>query len=151
MGGEKEDNTVYWLTPVRSDEFQTADYIIQRLVGQELMFAFSARGTVKSTLKVGDWICFYASAKGVVAHAKVISRPERQPHPKIEHSRYPWIVRLKQSWLYMNNPIVIDASLRNNLDAFRRERSYGRWSWFVQQTRRISGHDFKILTRQEDP
>jgi hypothetical protein len=150
MGGEKEDNIIYWLTPVQSHEFQTAEDVIRRLVGQESIFAFGDKGTVKSSLKPDDWICFYASAKGVVAHARVVSIPERQQHPHVDYSRYPWVVRLAQASLYLSNPVVIDASLRRDLDAFQRRGSAGAWSWFVQRTLRISMHDFRILTRQEN-
>ena len=82
MAGEKEDNIIYWLTPVQSSEFETADDIIHKLVRRESIFAFGDKRTVKSSLKPGDWIYFYASAKGVVAHARVVSRPERQQHPR---------------------------------------------------------------------
>jgi hypothetical protein len=149
MGGEKEDNIIYWLTPVRSDGLQTADDVIRTLVGQESIFAFGDRGTVKSSLKPGDWVCFYASTKGVVAHARVISIPERQLHPLLDYTRYPWVVKLGQPSLYTSNPVVINTSLRSDLDTFRHRPSDGRWSWFVQRTLRISKHDFRILTREE--
>lgn len=101
-------------------------------------------------MKPGDWICFYATGNGVVAHAKVVAKPEKKPHPKVHHSeRYPWVFRLEDAKLYLDNPVIVDAEARSQLDAF-----YGRdpdksWAWFVQATRRVTSHDFKTLTRMQ--
>jgi hypothetical protein len=149
MGEEKEDHVTYWLTPVQSEKFRTAVAIIQILVGQESIFAFGNRGTVKSSLKPDDKICFYASRTGIVAHARVASVPERKQQLTVDYQRYPWVVRLKHICLYLNNPVVIDDHLRKCSDAFHNREPDVPWSWFVQHTRRISTHDFRILTRHE--
>ena len=137
----------YWLTPVKSDEEQTADECIQSLVGEEKIYAFGERTPGRRHLKLGDYICFYSTGKGVVAHAQIDSLPECKEHPKVHHSeRYPWIFRVKEAYLYLENPIVIDATLRSQLDAFKNRELNKSWAWFVQATRRITEHDFKVLT-----
>lgn len=144
----EEKEITYWLTPVKSDEEQTAEEVIQTLVGQEQIYAFGERTPGRKHLKPGDWICFYATGKGVVAHAKVLTKPEKKPHKKVNHPEiYPWVFGLENGQLYLDEPIVIDAAIRNQLDAFRDRDPNKSWAWFVQATRRISQHDFEILIR----
>ena len=141
--GEKQ----FWLTPVKSDEEQTADECIKRLVGEEKIYAFGERTPGRRHIKPGDFICFYSAGKGVVAHAQIISQPENKKHSKVRHpERYPWTFRVKDVNLYLENPIVIDASLRSQLDVFKESDPNKAWSWFVQAARKISEHDFKLLT-----
>jgi hypothetical protein len=143
----KEVERQYWLTPVKSVEEQTADECIQSLVGEEKIYAFGERTPGRRHLKPGDYICFYVTGKGVAAHAQIASRPEREEHPKVHHTElYPWVFRVKDVQLYLENPTVIDAALRSQLDAFKRRDSNKAWAWFVQATRRITEHDFKVLT-----
>jgi hypothetical protein len=138
----------YWLTPVKSDEEETADECIQCLVGEEKIYAFGERTPGRRHIKPGDYICFYSAGKGVVAHAQIASQPEHKKHPRVRHSeRYPWVFRVKNVHLYLENPIVIDAALRGKLDAFKKSDLNKAWAWFVQATRKITEHDFKILTR----
>jgi len=139
----------YWLTPVKSDEEETAEEVIENLVGQEQIYAFGERTPGRRHLVPGDWICFYATTKGVVAHARVLTKPEKRIHSKVDAEAYPWLFSLESSRLYLDQPIVIDASLRNQLDAFRGRDPNKSWAWFVQATRRISAHDFNILTQGE--
>ena len=144
----EEGGAVYWLSPVKSDETMSAEEVIESLVGKEHAYAFGERTPGRKALKPGDWICFYATTIGVVAHARVKTRPEDKPHPKVRHpERYPWTFSLDDVKLYSDNPVVIDANLRTQLDYFK-ERDADNWAWFVQATRRISEHDFKLLTRE---
>jgi hypothetical protein len=114
-----EGDVAYWLTPVKSDEEQTAEEVIQSLVGQEQIYAFGERTPGRKHLRPGDWICFYATGKGVVAHAKVLTKPERKSHRKVRHPEiYPWVFGLENPHLYLNEPVVIDVAVRNQLDAF---------------------------------
>jgi len=141
--------TTYWLTPVRSDEEETAEECIQKLVGQEHVYAFGERTPGRKHIKPDDWICFYATAKGIVAHARVASKPERKKHPKVRNpEQYPWVFKLTDSKLYLDNPVVIDSELRSQLEAFQDRDPGKRWAWLVQATRKTSAHDFRILTRQ---
>ena len=138
----------YWLTPVKSDEEETADECIQHLVGEEKIYAFGERTPGRRHIKPGDYICFYSAGKGVVAHAQIASQPEHKKHPRVRHSeRYPWVFSVKNVHLYLENPVVIDAALRSKLDAFKKSENKA-WAWFVQATRKITEHDFKILTRE---
>ena len=139
----------YWLTPVRSEPEATAEQVIKTLVGQEQMYAFGERTPGRKHLKPGDWLCFHASGKGVIAHAKVMSRPEKKPHPKVQHKdKYPWTFRVGEAKLYLNDPVIIDAEVRANLEVFRNRDLNKSWGWFVQATRRIDLKDFNILTRR---
>ena len=142
----EENEVAYWLTPVKSDEEQTAEEVIQTLVGQEQIYAFGERTPGRRHLKPKDWICFYATGKGVVAHANVLTKPEKKPHKKVRHpERYPWVFSLETAKLYLDEPIIIDATVRNQLDVFRDRDPNKSWAWFVQATRRISQHDFEIF------
>jgi hypothetical protein len=146
-----EGEATYWLTSVKSTKEETAEECIQKLVGRERIYAFGERTPGRKHLKPGDWMCFYESGKGVVAHARVTSSPERHPHPKVRQSqKYPWVFRLDKARLYLSDPTVIDTELRSHLEAFRGRDPDGPWAWFVQATRKISERDFRILTRQQD-
>jgi hypothetical protein len=123
---------------------------IQTLVGQKLIYAFGQRTPGRKHIKPGDWICFYATAKGVVAHARVTSIPERRKHSKVRQpEKYPWIFDLKDPQLYMDDPVILDTELRSKLDAFKGRDLDKRWAWYVQATRNVTSHDFNLLTRQK--
>lgn len=139
----------YWLTPVRSDKEGTAEETIKTLVEETGIYAFGERTPGRTQIKPGDWICFYACGKGVVAHSKVASYPENKPHPKTRHpDKYPWTFKVVDAKLYLEKPIAIDASLRAKLDAFKGFDPQRPWAWFVQATRRITENDFMLLTGQ---
>lgn len=145
-----EEDVNYWLTPVKPDEEQTSEDIIRKLVEQEKIYAFSEKTPGRKYMKPGDWICFYATANGVVAHAKVASLPERMTHPRVRNpERYCWVFRLDNPQLYLDDPIVLNLDLRTQLDGFRGRDLSKRWAWYVQATRKITEHDFGILTRQD--
>ena len=145
-----EDDASYWLTPVKSMSEESAQECIKKLVSKEQIYAFGERTPGRKHIKPGDWICFYASGGiGVIAHAEVYSSPREDPHPAVRLSeRYPWVFHLTNPQLYSDNPIVIDAALRDRLDAFEGRDPSAHWGWFVQATRRISRHDFLLLTHQ---
>jgi len=147
---EPEGEISYWLTPVKSDEYATAEETVKTLVSEERIYAFGERTPGRKHLKPGDWICFYATGKGVIAHAQVMSRPERKTHPKVhEAEKYPWMFKVGKSALYLEEPIIIDAELRSRLEAFRGRDLNKPWAWFVQATRKVSNHDFDILTKRK--
>jgi hypothetical protein len=140
----------YWLTPVKADAMQTAEEVIHMLVGQESIYALSERTPGRKRFKPGDWIAFYATGNGIVAHAQVISAPEYKPHPRVRHAeQYPWVFCIGSPRLYLEEPVVIDAPLRRQLEAFHNRDEEKTWAWFVQATRRVTAHDFKVLTRWE--
>jgi len=140
----------YIITPTKSEEDVSAEEIIKTLVGKERIYAFGERTPCRKDLKPGDWICFYATTVGIVAHAKVASLPEKKQHPSVHHPEdYPWVFRLNDVKVYTENPVVVDAELRSRLDTFKDRAPDKHWAWFVQATRWVTEHDFHILTRQE--
>ncbi len=144
-----EGNSLYWITSVKSDEKGTAEDTIKVLVGREHVYAFGDGTPGRKVIKPGDWICFYATGKGVIAHAKITSTPEKKPHHLIRHpEKYPWTFRLDNVALYPDTPIVIDAETRNSLDAFQGRDPTTPWAWFVQATHKLTEHDFNLLVRQ---
>ena len=63
---------------------------------------------------------------------------------------YPWIFDLKDPNLYFENPTILDAEFRAKLDAFKdKDPNEPNWAWFVQSTKKISKHDFEILTKSK--
>jgi hypothetical protein len=139
----------HWITSVSSDEDATAEETIQTLVGETQIYAFGDRTPGRKKIKPGDWICFYISGgTGVAAYARVASTPENAPHPKVRHSKkYSWVFELTDTNLYLDQPVVIDAEKRTQLEAFEDKDPNANWAWFVQSTHQISAHDFKMLTR----
>lgn len=138
----------YWLTPVKADEKNTAEDMVKILVGQEKIYAFGERTPGRKRIKPGDWICFYATTNGIVAHAQVDSYPEKMAHPKLNNpDKYPWVFRLKNTQLYIDEPVILDESLRSKLSVFKNRELKQSWAWFVQATRQIGKEDFEILTR----
>jgi len=146
----QEESTMYLLTPVASDEGVGAEEIIRSLLDQGV-YVFGDRTPGRTELKPGDKIAFYESGNGVVACAEVASRPERKPvHFAKRPDKFPWSFKVRNVRYFFDDPVVIDASVRSRLDRFADKDPQGAWGWFVQGTRRISQHDFRILTRQED-
>jgi hypothetical protein len=135
---------------VKSDESETAEECINRLVGKGHYYAFGERTPGRKSMKSGDRIAFYATTKGVVAHATLSSPPERRPFPDgLSHKDYPWVCSLTDSRLYLEKPVAIDAKLRLQLDSFQGRNPEKGWAWFVQATRKVSLHDFELLTKMK--
>jgi hypothetical protein len=138
----------YWMTPVKGNQKQSAEEVIQGLVGNKGIYAFGDRTPGRKHLKPGDMICFYATAKGVVGHARVTTSPSYQESSAIEDpEQYPWVFNLEDQALYLNDPRVLDPARRSQLDAFKGKDPAAPWAWFVQATRRISKHDFDLLVQ----
>jgi hypothetical protein len=147
--GEEATDTSYWLTPVKPDEEQTAEEVIETLVGKDKVYAYSKRTPGRKFLKPGDHICFYATMKGVVAHATVRTKPSERKHTHVKDpEKYSWVFDVDRVALYLNKPVIIDAALRAKLEVFHDRDPAKAWSWFVQATRKISRHDFEVLTGQ---
>jgi len=145
---EKRGEAAYWLTPVKADDVQTAEEVIESLVGNKGIYAFGERTPGRRHLKPGDGICFYATGNGVIGHARAASLPEKKPNPAVrDPERYPWVFKLGDARIYLDSPVVIDAALRAKLDAFDGRDPSTSWAWFVQATRKVTAHDFGILTR----
>ena len=125
-----------------------AENVVKTLVGEEKIYAFGERTPGRKNLKPDDWICFYATGKGTIGHAKVISIPEKKVHPKVrDPEKYPWVFKVDSVNLYTKEPKILDADLRSKLDSFKGRDPSIPWGWFVQSTRKISMNDFHLLTR----
>lgn len=143
----------YWLTPIKSDadDSETIEEALHRLLVKYKVYAYGDRTPGRKTIKPRDKICFYATGKGVMADATVTSFPEKRMQEGIKDiQKYPWIFDLKDSCLYLENPIIINAEIRTRLGAFKDKDPYeSNWAWFVQGTKKISEHDFEILTKHK--
>ena len=137
----------YWLTSVKSGIDATAEEVITDLVGGKKVFFFGDRTPGRSKMIAGDWICFYAAKKGIVAHAMMASSPEQTSDVKVrQFEEYTWIVRLENVEIYANNPTLFSADVIGKLNAFEGRAYIGNWNWFVQATHKVSRHDFGVLT-----
>jgi len=142
-----EGESVYWLTPVKSDEEQTAEQVVNRLVVENGIYAWAERTPGRKHLKPGDWMCFYATGKGVIGHARVVSDPKEMHHPAVRQAeRYCWVFQVESAEFYPESPIVIDGALRSLLEAFEGRDPEKSWAWFVQGTHKLTEHDFTVLT-----
>ena len=111
------------------------------------IYAFSET-TPQKSLKPGDHICFYASKVGIIANARVKTSPERKPSSIVrDPKKYPFTFEVEDVKFYPDNPVVLDLNIRRKLDAFEDADADRNWGWFVTPTRRITEHDFKLLTR----
>jgi hypothetical protein len=147
-GGGAAGDAVFWLTSVKSTEDETAEECIKRLVGEMHFYAFGERAAGRQLMKAGHRIAFYATTKGVVAHATLASAPQKKPRPDgTTVDDFPWVCTLKDASLYLGQPVAIDAKLRLELKAFEGKKPDQSWAWFVQATHRITSHDFDKLTR----
>ena len=129
----KKDDVNYWLAPVKADDEWTAEEFVHNLVGKDKIFAFGERTPGRKHMKAGDWICFYAAANGIVAHARLKTPPERKHDKRVkEPENYPWLVTFDEVKLYIDNPVVIDSGLRSKLDAFSDKKPDTPWAWLCR-------------------
>lgn len=152
---KKEPNNggpLYIRTSVKGNKDETAEEIVRKLVVDEGIWAFNVNTGLIKRIKPGDYICFYAVRHGVIAHARIRTRPEYNPnHPKVKRSKeYPWIVKLEGVHYYPDNPvkvkeIVPKLDMAAGADLHTIDKKWGGW---FQGTKRVTEHDFKILTGQ---
>lgn len=108
----------------------------------------------RTNLKAGDLVCFYAKGHGVAALATVtgpattILAEDEIPLPRgDDHDDVFGVPLTDVKWL--ETPVMIDTALRASLDAFVGKPITGKgWAWLVQTSRKVSAHDFAILTGQ---
>lgn len=146
----EETDHGYWITPVKTNDEETADECIQRLVGDASCYAFGVRTPGRTKISAGDWLCFYATGKGVVAHAQLRTSPSFDPKAQLaDPVAYPYTFEVENAELYFDDPVIIDSDLRARLDVFVGRDPQKGWAWFVQSTRKISKHDFEVLTGEK--
>jgi hypothetical protein len=139
----------YLMTPVADTEKRTAEQTIRTLLDSG-WYVFGERTPGRKPLKTGDLICFFSSGIGVVAHAEVASAPEKKTIAGVQDpDRFPWAFKVKDVHYYLDKPVVIDAALRANLDAFKKANAEAPWGWFVASTKILSEHDFTLLTNKQ--
>jgi hypothetical protein len=144
---ESLEKPSFLMTPVTDDEDGSAQEIIRTLL-ESGWYVLGDKAQGRKRLKSGDHICFYQSGLGVVAEAEVAASPERKAIPHVRHpDKYPWAFKVKAPRFFFDAPIVIDASLRSRLDAFKDGDSNAAWGWFVVTTRLLSEHDFLLRTQ----
>ncbi|MEZ4571821.1 MAG: hypothetical protein R2849_16100 [Thermomicrobiales bacterium] len=138
------DSKMYLLTPVAAEDGISAERTIRSLLDQRV-YVFGDRTAGRKDLKSGDQIAFYESGNGVVACAEVASQAVKKRIKFAKNpDKFPWAFEVTKVRYFFDEPVIIDATLRSQLDRFSGK---GPWGWFVQGTRKISAHDFAILTR----
>jgi hypothetical protein len=141
-------NISYWLTTLASDD--DGEEWLDEALRKYHYYAFAKANPRHREMKPGDRICFYAAPNGVVAHATIASKTSNRIRPDTEYyPKYPWWCSVKQPRLYLKNPVEIDTALRQKLDELKTRDQRKNWGWFVQVTRKLSPHDFKLLTRSK--
>lgn len=152
VDSEESQSPQYWITPVKSFPEESAVECIRQLVGRHGVYAYGDRTPGRKSLRVGDWLCFYSTdkaIKGVVAHARVASLPERETHPAVRNpDKYPWLFRVDSPCLYTDDPVALSPQVRSQMNAFCGRDPNGPWAWLVQGTKRVDRHDFDLITRQ---
>jgi hypothetical protein len=147
-GATSIENRACWLTAVSDDQEIPAQKAIRTLLDAG-WYVYGERTPGRKRLQVGDRLCFYESGVGVVAAAEVASVPERRPLSLIRDAeRYPWAFHVTNVRYFFDAPVVIDALLRAQLEAFQGREPGRSWAWFAQATHAITEHDFRLLTAQ---
>jgi hypothetical protein len=150
-GATSIENRACWLTAVSDDQETSAQEAIRTLLDAG-WYVYGERTPGRKRLQVGDRLCFYESGVGVVAAAEVASVPERRTLSLIRDAeRYPWAFHVTNVRYFFDAPVVIDAPLRAQLEAFQGREPDRSWAWFVQATHAITEHDFHLLTGQATP
>lgn len=142
-----DGNAIFWLVPVREADS------IKRLIVEGKIWAYGINTPGRQLVKPNDWACFHLSEYGIVAHAEILTYPKKMRHPKVKDSvQYPWVFSLGNISVYLRDPIKVSEKIRRQLDAFKNDDSVSKtnaiksWGWFVLNNKKISMHDFKILT-----
>jgi hypothetical protein len=140
---------LYLMTPVRDEPDISAREAI-RLLLKAGWYVFGESTPGRKRLKPGDRLCFYESGVGIVAEAEVASTPARRPPTARglmrDLEKYPWSFKITKPRFFFDHPVVIDSTMRSKLEAFVGRDLDRSWSWFVQGTRRLSPHDYFLLT-----
>jgi hypothetical protein len=109
------------------------------------MYVFGNRTAGRAVLREGDRICFYHTGVGVVADAEIatVATQGSVAFAK-DPDRYPWVFSVRNVHYYLDDPVVIDATLRAQLDGFKGKDPGGMWAWFVQGTGYVTAHDYRV-------
>ena len=135
-------DAAYWITPIGGDQKKSGESIVRSMVGKRKLNGLGRITPCSKSMIRGDWICFYATGEGIVGYARLTDSPKFEPATL---PLYPYVFRLVDISLYPPSPKLLDPNTRKLLDAFK-SRSQEGWGWFVTTTRRLSKHDFTLLT-----
>jgi hypothetical protein len=133
----------FWLTPLSGDEVRSGEETLRSLLDRGI-YGIGRRTPGRKSIKPRDLICFYLVGKGIVAHARVASRPERRPD--LTSAFYPLVLRVDDVHLYFDSPVLLNHIRLVQLDAFERRGPIRNWGWFVTATHSVTEHDFEVLT-----
>lgn len=138
----------YWVLPAGNTDTSTASESLKLWLDRNI-WGMRQSTPGRKHLRIGDYVCFYAAKVGVVAVAEIAGESNQfiaaadAPEPINDESVYR--VPLKNvRWL--PRPIPLDKDLRIQLDAFKGRNPNGIWAWFIQSTRNVTEHDFRLLT-----
>jgi hypothetical protein len=133
----------YWLTSIKAENNEKTITRINTLIGEHKIFA------TRHQLAKDDWICLYAAKMGIVGYARIATIPEMKRDPVLfQTQKELWAFQLQDITLFVQSPVIPNEKIRGSLDAYKGRKTGGNWGWFFQATRKISEHDFKILTKQ---
>lgn len=146
------DSRRYFLATAANLKVESALQRVERLVGNERIWAFAERLAARQRMRKGDRLCFYAASVGIVGTAEINSVPENLRHRAVaEYDSFPLLVKLKRVRLHSDRPIWLTEGIRQQLNAFEGRPSDGIWSWFVQFSHEVTAHDFQVLTTHGSP
>jgi hypothetical protein len=112
------------------------------------MWAFGENTGGRNSLKPGDYVCFYLSRKGIVAHAKAVTEPRYEISEIVKTpEKYPWIFKVEDEEVYLDLPVELSEEKRSKLDAFRGKDANSNWGWFVMGSHTITRNDYYELIR----
>jgi len=144
--GESASSTRHWITSVRQEGRLKPRQVVRNLVVERKVFAIREATHARTWPSQGDRICFYAVRSGVVAEARIASKPERENNPlTTNQGEFPFVFAVDEVRDY-SEPIAIDLRLRRRLEAFEGRDLAAQWGWFVRRMHTISKRDFRVLT-----
>ena len=140
--------TSCWLfpaAPLKDDE--TAIPGLQLWLGRK-MWGMGKSTAGRKRLRRGDFACFYAKGIGIVATARISDNadsivPETEWPEKTPYEPSVFKVPLADI-VWLDHPVDVRQNIFQ-LDAFKEKDISKRWSWFVQSTRRLTEHDYRLL------
>jgi hypothetical protein len=143
-------DTMYLLTAVRNYRGLKAEQIVRQLV-EAGWYVFTDYAIGQKQLKPGDRLCIYVTGKGVACDVTVDSAPELGHVPGVVlDEKYRWRLRVRDARYYFQSPIKVTPELRLRLDAFKgMDPTEDSWAWLVAGRRKLTAHDFAVLTGRD--
>lgn len=155
MGAEAGAKDVsYWIVSAREIDGERPEEVVSRLAGEEGVWGMRDSTPGRKSIRAGDWLCFYASGKGVVGHGRVVGPPtQKEEVGESMPAGYDYIIQLDDVTVYPDNPVAMDEETRSKMEVYRGKRGQegtGGWGWLFIHPNTISRHDFDLVTRRAD-